>query len=72
MNEVSLQSFDGIQQVVSDGNKFKIRLGIGEDAYQTLKLAKGLQTIWDVKGAAGAGAAAAAPAPAAPLTSHSV
>ena len=60
MNEVSLQSFDGIEQVVSDGNKFKIRLGIGEDAYQTLKLAKGLQTIWDVKGAAGAGAAAAA------------
>jgi len=60
MNEVSLQSFDGIEQVVRDGNKFKIRLGIGEDAYQTLKLAKGLQTIWDVKGAAGAGAAAAA------------
>ena len=35
-------------------------MGIGEDAYQSLKLAKGLQTLWDVKGAAGAGAAAAA------------
>jgi len=60
MSELNLQSFDGIEQVVSDGNKFKIRLGIGEDAYQTLKLAKGLQTIWDVKGAASAGAVAAA------------
>ena len=60
MADTTLQTFNGVEQVVSDGNKFKIRLGIGEDAYQTLKLAKGLQTIWDVKGAAGAGAAAAA------------
>ena len=60
MADKTLQTFNGVEQVVSDGNKFKIRLGIGEDAYQTLKLAKGLQTIWDVKGAAGAGAAAAA------------
>lgn len=46
--------------VVSDLNKFKIKLGIGEDAYGTLKLKNTLQTIWDVKGAGAAGAAAAA------------
>lgn len=56
----SENQFEGVQRVVADTNKFKLRLGIGEDAYNTLKLAKGLQTIWDVKGAAGAGAAAAA------------
>ena len=59
MDGLDLSTFDGVEQVVADDNKFKIRLGIGEDAYQSLKLAKGLQTIWDVKGAAGAGAAAA-------------
>jgi len=55
-----LNELEKLELVVRDGNKFKIRLGIGEDAYQSLKLAKGLQTLWDVKGAAGAGAAAAA------------
>lgn len=60
MSELNLHSFNGIERVVSDGNKFKLRLGIGEDAYQTLKMAKGLQAIWDVKGAASAGAVTAA------------
>lgn len=49
-----------VDLVVADTNKFKIKLGIGEDAYSTLKLAKTLQTIWDIKGAGAAGAAAAA------------
>jgi len=59
-NVHELDGLEKLELVVRDGNKFKIRLGIGEDAYQSLKLAKGLQTLWDVKGAAGAGAAAAA------------
>ena len=46
--------------VVEDGTKFKIKLGIGEDAYTSLKLAKTLQSMWDIKGAASAGAVAAA------------
>ena len=60
MSGFDLHSFNEIDQVVFDTNKFKMRLGIGEDAYKTLKLAKGLQTLWELKGAAGAGAAAAA------------
>lgn len=47
-------------QVVSDTNKFKLKLGIGEDAFTSLKLAKTLQSLWDLKGMAGAGAVAAA------------
>lgn len=46
--------------VVEDGTRFKIKLGIGEDAYTSLKLAKTLQRMWDIKGAASAGAVAAA------------
>lgn len=46
--------------VVADTNKFKIKLGIGEDAYASLKLTNMLQRIWDVKEAGAAGAAAAA------------
>lgn len=46
--------------VVADTNKFKIRLGIGEDAYTSLKMKNLLQTMWDVKGAGAAGAAVAA------------
>ncbi|AZQ67943.1 TerB family tellurite resistance protein [Silicimonas algicola] len=49
-----------VDLVVADTNKFKIKLGIGEDAYSTLKLTKTLQTLWDIKGAGAAGAAAAA------------
>lgn len=61
MNEAELvEALNEVELVVSDTNKFKIKLGIGEDAYSSLKMAKTLQTLWDVKGAAGAGAALAA------------
>lgn len=61
MNEEELVvELNQLELVVSDPNKFKIKLGIGEDAFASLKLAKTLQTLWDVKGAAGAGAAVAA------------
>lgn len=57
--EEALEDLGLVDFVVEDTNKFKLKLGIGEDAYASLKVAKTLQTIWDVKGAAGAGAAVA-------------
>lgn len=61
MDEKSLAAdLNATEFVVQDPNKFKIKLGIGEEAYATLKLSNTLQTIWDLKGAAGTGAAAAA------------
>ena len=55
-----LELLNHVECVVGDTNKFKLKLGIGEDAFASLKLAKSLQALWDLKGAAGAGAAAAA------------
>lgn len=51
-----LTSLEEIDHVVEDTNQFKIKLAIGDDAYATLKLAKGLQAIWDTKEAAATGA----------------
>ena len=55
-----MEHLNNVEQVVGDTNKFKLKLGIGEDAFTSLKLAKTLQSLWDLKGAAGAGAVAAA------------
>ena len=55
-----LEKLNNVDLVVEDSTKFKLKLGIGEDAYTSLKLAKTLQSLWDMKGAAGAGAVAAA------------
>ena len=55
-----LEKLNSVEFVVADSTKFKLKLGIGEDAYTSLKLAKTLQSLWDIKGAAGAGAVAAA------------
>lgn len=55
-----LEKLNNIDFVVEDSTKFKLKLGIGEDAYTSLKMAKTLQSLWDMKGAAGAGAVAAA------------
>lgn len=59
-HEAQVEILNNIELVVADTNKFKLKLGIGEDAFTSLKLAKSLQSLWDLKGAAGAGAAAAA------------
>jgi hypothetical protein len=59
-DDVLVGQLNNVDLVVSDSNKFKLKLGIGEDVYASLKLTKTLQSLWDVKGAAGVGAAAAA------------
>jgi uncharacterized tellurite resistance protein B-like protein len=46
--------------VISDPLKFKRKLRIGEDAYATLRLKKGVQSLWDVSGVAMTGATVAA------------
>lgn len=59
INEATIEEFAEVKLVVADTLKFKVKLGIGEDAYTSLKVARGLQTIWDLKNAATIGAAAA-------------
>lgn len=51
--------FDAVKRVVANDVKFKARLGIGDDAYTSLKVGKGLRSLFDVSGAAASGAAAA-------------
>lgn len=62
MNEVTDLSarFARINRVVADPLRFKLRLGIGEDAYATLRMRQTLQELWDVGGIAATGATAAA------------
>ena len=51
---------DDLDCVISDPLKFKRKLRIGEDAYATLRLKKGVQSLWDVSGLAMTGATVAA------------
>jgi uncharacterized tellurite resistance protein B-like protein len=51
-----------LDRVIADPLRFKLQLGIGEDAFLSLKLKKGLQELWDAIGmGATAGAVAASP-----------
>lgn len=58
-----LTGFEGVERVVADDLRFKLRLGIGDEAYTSIKLGKRLYKLWDVSGVAATGAAAAASAP---------
>ncbi len=51
---------ESLAHVVADPIKLKSKLKIGDKAFSSLRLAKNLQAIWDVRGASMAGAAAAA------------
>lgn len=51
---------DDLDCVISDPLKFKRKLRIGEDAYATLRLKQGVQSLWDVSGVAMTGATLAA------------
>lgn len=52
----ALSDFDDVETVVADPLRFKLKLGIGEDAYATIRYGKSLQELWDIGGVAAAGA----------------
>lgn len=52
--------FSGIERVVADPLRFKLKLGIGEDAYASLRIKKNLTNLWDLVGWGGTGATVAA------------
>ena len=53
------RDFAGLERVVGDDLRFRLRLGIGEDAYRAIRYGKALQKLWDLGGVAATGAAAA-------------
>lgn len=52
--------FAQVSSVVRDDIRFKLKLGIGSDAYTSMKYGKKLQELWDVGGVAATGAGVAA------------
>lgn len=52
--------FDGIECVVADEIRFKLKLGIGSDAFSSMKYGKKLQELWDLGGVAATGGGVAA------------
>lgn len=52
--------FSEIDRVVADPLRFKLKLGIGEDAYASLRIKKNLTNLWDLVGWGGTGATVAA------------
>ncbi len=61
MTHTTIDEFsDDLDCVVSDPIKFKLKLRIGEEAYATLRLKNGMQSLWDVGGVAMTGASVAA------------
>lgn len=55
-----IHRFDEIDRVVADSLRFKLKLGIGSDAYASMRVGKTLQELWDVGGVAATGAGFAA------------
>lgn len=55
-----VHSFDSVECVVANPEKFKARLGAGASAFTSLRVADLLNDLWNVGGAAGAGAGVAA------------
>lgn len=54
--------FDGVDDVVQDELRFKAKLGIGEEAYTSVRLKKALFEAWDIAGVAATGAQVASSA----------
>ncbi len=48
--------FDSVDDVVEDELRFKAKLGIGEDAYKSMRVKKTVFEAWDVAGVAATGA----------------
>lgn len=58
--EELIEDLGAAELVVADSNKFKIKLGIGEDAYASLRIRNLLDTAMQAKDAVGVGSAGAA------------
>lgn len=61
-HEEQVHYFDDVVEVVSDELRFKLKLGIGADAFTSLKYGKKVQELWDVSGFAATGAGLASSA----------
>lgn len=57
-----VNSFKDVECVVADTLRFKRKLAIGEDAYTSMRVGKGLAQLWDVYGMAATGGQLAASA----------
>lgn len=57
--EEQIHSFDGVRRVVANEEKFKLKLGVGRDAFASLKAIGVVAQLWEVGGAAKTGAAVA-------------
>lgn len=59
MSEGQCDWFAGVEEVVADPLRFKLKLGIGEDAYKSLRVRRAVSDVWDAVGAATFAASAA-------------
>ncbi|SLN41675.1 Tellurite resistance protein TerB [Aquimixticola soesokkakensis] len=48
----TLEDFEGIDGVVADDLRFRMKLGIGADAYRSLRYSRRVMELWDVGGVA--------------------
>ncbi len=51
-NQAEIDGFQGIDTMVAEPLKFKVKLAIGEDAYTSLKVKNAVVQAWDVAGVA--------------------
>ncbi len=51
-DQVEIDGFRGIDTIVAEPLKFKVKLAIGEDAYTSLKVQNTVIQVWDVAGVA--------------------
>lgn len=58
--EQQVHSFDNVNVVLANEERFKIKLGIGSDAFTSLRVGKLVGKLWGMGGAAGTGAGVAA------------
>jgi hypothetical protein len=56
IDQSTTETFRNVESVIADDLKFKAYLGIGENAYASLKVKNAVTEIWDTLGAASAGA----------------
>jgi hypothetical protein len=60
VQQIQIDTFQDVETVVEDSLRFKLKLGIGENAYSSLRITKKLLNLWDGAGVAAAGAGLAA------------